>query len=94
MTPETPGFPAVWLRHNCPCPDCRDPVTGQRLLKITDIPNDLVATVTARHDTEIVVTFAPDGHRSVFRREDRVRGPPQHLAVLGARVGIGPALGR
>ena len=69
MTPETLGFPAVWLRHNCPCPDCRDPVTGQRLLKITDIPNGLVATVTAQHDTEIVVTFAPDGHRSVFRRD-------------------------
>ncbi|HSZ39376.1 MAG TPA: TauD/TfdA family dioxygenase [Trebonia sp.] len=69
MTPETPGFPAVWLRHNCPCPDCRDAVTGQRLLKITDIPNGLVATVTAQHDTEIVVTFAPDGHRSVFRRD-------------------------
>jgi alpha-ketoglutarate-dependent taurine dioxygenase len=69
VTPETPGFPAVWLRHNCPCPDCRDPVTGQRLLKISDIPNGLVATVTAQHDTEIVVTFAPDGHRSVFRRD-------------------------
>jgi len=69
VTPGTPGFPAVWLRHNCPCPDCRDPVTGQRLLKITDIPNGLAATVTAQHDTEIVVTFAPDGHRSVFRRD-------------------------
>jgi gamma-butyrobetaine dioxygenase len=69
VTPEPLGFPAVWLRHNCPCQDCRDPVTGQRLLKITDIQNGLVATVTARHDTEIVVTFAPDGHRSVFRRD-------------------------
>ena len=69
MTPEPLGFPAVWLRHNCPCPDCRDPVTGQRLLKITDIQNGLVATVTAQDDTEIAVTFAPDGHRSVFRRD-------------------------
>jgi len=33
------GFPAVWLRHNCPCPDCRDPVTGQRLVEITQISN-------------------------------------------------------
>jgi hypothetical protein len=24
VTPETLGSPAVWLRHNCPCPDCRD----------------------------------------------------------------------
>jgi len=69
VTPEPLGFPAVWLRHNCPCPDCRDPVTGQRLLKITDIRSGLVATVTAQDDTEVVVTFAPGGHRSVFRRD-------------------------
>jgi gamma-butyrobetaine dioxygenase len=69
VTPETLGFPAVWLRLNCPCPDCRDPVTGQRLVRITDIPNGLVATVTAQDDTEIAVTFAPDGHRAGFRRD-------------------------
>ena len=69
MTPETLGFPAVWLRLNCPCPDCRDPVTGQRLVTITDIPNGLVAAVTAQDDTEIVVTFGPDGHRAGFRRD-------------------------
>jgi hypothetical protein len=44
---QAPGFPAVWLRHNCPCPDCRDPVTGQRLVAITQISNGTVATVTA-----------------------------------------------
>jgi hypothetical protein len=21
-------FPVVWLRDNCPCPDCLDPVSG------------------------------------------------------------------
>ncbi len=41
------GFPAVWLRHNCPCPDCRDPVTGQRLVDITQLSNGPLATVTA-----------------------------------------------
>ena len=94
MTPQTPDFPAVWLRHNCPCPDCRDPVTGQRLLKITDIPNGLVATVaaqdgTARHDTEIVVTFAPDGHRSVFRR-DWLAALALETPDLGGQAGDGP----
>jgi len=62
------GFPAVWLRHNCPCPDCRDPVTGQRLVDITQIPNGLGATVTAEFPDSIEVTFTPDGHRSVFSR--------------------------
>ena len=62
------GFPAVWLRHNCPCPDCRDPVTGQRLVDLTQIPNGPVATVTAQFPDSVEVTFAPDGHRSVFSR--------------------------
>jgi alpha-ketoglutarate-dependent taurine dioxygenase len=62
------GFPAVWLRHNCPCPDCRDPVTGQRLVEITQLSNGPLATVTAEFADSIEVTFAPDGHRSVFSR--------------------------
>jgi hypothetical protein len=42
------GMPAAWLRDNCPCALCRDPVSGQRLLHITDIPADIaVAEVTA-----------------------------------------------
>jgi gamma-butyrobetaine dioxygenase len=62
----TAGVPARWLRYNCPCPDCRDPVTGQRVVTITDIPNELAATVTARTSAGIEVTFAPDGHRAAF----------------------------
>ena len=62
------GFPAVWLRHNCPCPDCRDPVTGQRLVEITQISNVRVATVTAESADSLEVTFTPGGHRSVFSR--------------------------
>jgi len=34
-------FPAVWLRDNCPCPDCLAPGTGQKLKDVTDIPNGL-----------------------------------------------------
>ena len=62
------GFPAVWLRHNCPCPDCRDPVTGQRLVEITQVSNVSVATVTAECGDSLEVTFTPGGHRSVFSR--------------------------
>jgi hypothetical protein len=39
--PPLVGMPAVWLRDNCPCPLCRDPVSGQRLLHVTDIPADI-----------------------------------------------------
>jgi Gamma-butyrobetaine hydroxylase-like, N-terminal len=61
-------MPAAWLRDNCPCALCRDPVSGQRLLHITGIPADIaVAEVIASPDT-VEVIFAPDGHRAVFDR--------------------------
>jgi hypothetical protein len=63
------GFPAVWLRHNCPCPDCRDPGTGQRLVEITDIANGPCATVTAHTADTIEVTFTPDG-KVLWRAQD------------------------
>ncbi len=62
------GFPAVWLRHNCPCHDCRDPATGQRLVDITAIPNGVEAAVTAHTADSVTVVFAPGGHRAVFSR--------------------------
>jgi gamma-butyrobetaine dioxygenase len=68
MMAKALGFPAIWLRHNCPCPDCRDPVTGQRLVEITEISNGTVASVTAELADSLEVTFTPGGHRSVFSR--------------------------
>jgi gamma-butyrobetaine dioxygenase len=37
-------FPAVWLRDNCPGPECHDPQSGQKLFGITDIPNEIVVS--------------------------------------------------
>jgi gamma-butyrobetaine dioxygenase len=61
-------FPAVWLRDNCPCPDCLDPVSGQKLKDITELPDGLaVSTAEGAGDT-VIVTYAPDAHRSAFSR--------------------------
>ena len=68
MTPSALGFPAVWLRHNCPCSDCRDPVTGQRLTEITAIPNGCGVTVLTEDSDSVSVEFTPEGHRAVFSR--------------------------
>ncbi|HTR91537.1 MAG TPA: TauD/TfdA family dioxygenase [Trebonia sp.] len=68
MAASALGFPAVWLRHNCPCSDCRDPVTGQRLTEITAIPNGCGVTVLAESADSVSVEFTPEGHRAVFRR--------------------------
>jgi gamma-butyrobetaine dioxygenase len=61
-------FPAVWLRDNCPCPACRDPDSGQKLKDITDIPNGLVVAAAEDTGESVVVTYAPDRHRSTFSR--------------------------
>ena len=61
-------FPAVWLRDNCPCPDCLAPGTGQKLNDITDIPNGLAITRIEDAGECVLVTFGPDQHRSAFPR--------------------------
>jgi len=59
-------FPAVWLRDNCPCPDCVAPGTTQKLKDITDMPNGVAITHTAHAAASVTVTFAPDQHRAAF----------------------------
>jgi len=61
-------FPAVWLRDNCPCPQCLDPGTGQKRLDVTGIPNGLAITLVEDAGESVLVTFGPDQHRSVFSR--------------------------
>jgi gamma-butyrobetaine dioxygenase len=61
-------FPAVWLRDNCPGPECRDPGSGQKLFGITDIPNETVVTAAEQTPESVTVTYGPDGHRSTFAR--------------------------
>ena len=61
-------FPAVWLRDNCPCTECLDPVSGQKLNDITELPDDVAVSVVEDAGESVVVTFTPDRHRSVFLR--------------------------
>ena len=61
-------YPAVWLRDNCPCPECLAPGTGQKLTDIAGIPNGLAIARTEDAGESVLVTFAPDQHRSAFSR--------------------------
>ena len=61
-------FPAVWLRDNCPCAECVDPGSKQKLKDIIEIPNGTVVTAVEDAGEWVVVTFAPDRHRSTFTR--------------------------
>jgi gamma-butyrobetaine dioxygenase len=70
--PNPASLPALWLRDNCGCADCRDPRNGQKLFQITDLPEGLaVATETRLADAADgapgwEVVWAPDGHRSSY----------------------------
>ncbi|TQF03042.1 DUF971 domain-containing protein [Kitasatospora acidiphila] len=66
MPDPTAAGPAYWLRDNCPCADCRDPRSGQKLFQITDLPADLaVAAATEAADGRLEVLWS-DGHRSTY----------------------------
>jgi gamma-butyrobetaine dioxygenase len=45
-----------------------DPGSGQKFRDITDIPNELAVAATEDAGEFVVVTYAPDRHRSTFRR--------------------------
>src|ERR1700760_2067742 len=80
-------WPAVWLRDNCPCPDCRVPGSGQKLFQITDLPEDLVVTAVEEDASTVTVTFGPDRHRSRFDRAWLAQGADAGLAGGGPTPG-------
>jgi gamma-butyrobetaine dioxygenase len=54
------SFHPLWLRDNCPCPECRHE-SGQRLLDTRTLPDDLAVVAVNGYE----VAFS-DGHSSVF----------------------------
>lgn len=91
-------FHAVWLRDHCPCPDCRHPTTGQRLIETAGIP-DALRLVSARFTRDAVETAWSDHHGAAFdpawlrqhcycdadRAVDR---PPRRFWRLEGRAGL------
>ncbi|HSR82978.1 MAG TPA: TauD/TfdA family dioxygenase [Streptosporangiaceae bacterium] len=62
------GLHPAWLRANCQCDLCRDPVSGQRVAAITDQAADVTVTRAVESGAGLHVTFGPDGHEAVFTR--------------------------
>jgi len=55
----------LWLRERCPCPECHDPKTGQRLLDAWSLPLDTTVSDAHSDGERLEVTFA-DGHVAPF----------------------------
>lgn len=60
-------FPAIWLRDNCRCAECRHPGNGQRLYEITDLsPETALCDAALIEGGKVQITWTPDGHVSHF----------------------------
>jgi len=62
----------LWLRERCPCAECRDPGTGQRLLDSWSLPIDTAIQTVEADGDRLAVTFS-DGHVAPFSL-DGLRG--------------------
>ena len=61
---------SMWLRDHCQMPVSRNPNNGQRLLNVTDIPEDITIGGARRIGTDqIEEVFLPENHTSVFSTE-------------------------
>jgi hypothetical protein len=60
------AFPSIWLRDNCPCPLCRDPGNGQRLLDTANLPDTFEPARLRAAGDGLAVTWAPDAHESRY----------------------------
>ena len=61
-------FHAIWLRHNCRCPACRQRFSGQKLIRPADLaPSYSVQWTTVDPDHGLVyVDWNEEDHRSEF----------------------------
>ena len=83
-------FPAVWLRDNCPCPECRDPGSGQKLKDITEMPNDV--GVAASADAGERPGQHPGGAEAAGEPVNGVEAIAELFAGPGARDYLGEAV--
>lgn len=57
----------LWLRDNCPCPQCVTPLTREQVFEICDVPEDIKpCSVTISEDSRLVILWDFDDHQSRF----------------------------
>jgi gamma-butyrobetaine hydroxylase len=76
----TSFWPAIWLRDQCACPQCRHP-SGQRLFEIVDLPEQpQIERIAMQSDGSVRVTWRGEEHVSTylasFLYEHNLKTPP------------------
>ncbi len=60
-------FHYIWLRDNCRCAACGDPVRGEKRLRVVDIPAAVKPrSIQLDHAGRLDVTWQSDGHKSRY----------------------------
>ena len=75
-------FHAIWLRDNAPDPATRSPQNGQRMISITEIPEDLAIRSASLADGKVAIRFSD--------REDDISFEPDWLAAHSYDAALEP----
>lgn len=59
-------FHALWLRDNCPCSECVDPVTREQIFDISTLPDDIAIAASEVDDDGVLSVAWSDGHASRY----------------------------
>lgn len=62
-------LPYLWLRDNCPCPDCRVSATQEKSFILSSVPADIIAKTVELFGGELKIVW-PDEHCSNFAIKD------------------------
>ena len=63
---EESTYHAVWLRHNCRCPECWDPVTEQTLVTPENLRGKLSAQSAVLHTGKSVTVIVSNNRKVLF----------------------------
>ncbi|WP_261841111.1 TauD/TfdA family dioxygenase [Aliamphritea ceti] len=81
LTYNNQRFHSLWLRDNCPCPECRH-ANGQRLHETWQLPADIQIAESRETETGLWVRFAePHAHESEFTKAYLTKHAYDQLAI-------------
>ena len=65
---QSAALSTLWLRDNCPCPDCRVTQTQEKRFHIASVPIDYAPDQAQVEIDQLVIRW-PEGHESRYSRE-------------------------
>ncbi|MFT5219912.1 MAG: gamma-butyrobetaine hydroxylase [Planctomycetota bacterium] len=59
----------IWLRDHCQMAESRDVISGQRLMNISDIPEEVEIDTVTRENDSLIIRYHPDQYCSRFSND-------------------------